>query len=364
MAETCPKCGYPQVETDECPRCRVAISRYRAYLDKLGQAPAKQTAPVLAPPAPPPSPGVAPRPRVESGIWPEGSPAGFWVRGAALVVDSFVLQTVFLPFQLLIYYPTLLAGGIGRQPDPARLLAVNAGYFVVAFVVSAGYIVWMHGKYGQTLGKVATGVKVVKVNEEPIGYGRALGRWLALFLSTITLGIGYLMAGVRSDKRSLHDLVAGTRVMKVRRPWLEGRAAGFWMRYLALGIDWQLLALPVAVFGIFTAITIPVMVAGRVPRSTAIAVGLTLALFLLAFVVAYSVWMHGKWGQTLGKMALGMKVVRVDGSSLGYGGAFLRWIGSILSGLILMIGYVMAGFRSDKRALHDLIAGSRVTYIR
>ena len=363
MAETCPKCGYSQVETDECPRCRVLISRYRAYLDKLGQAPARPAAPTAAPPPTAPRPGLAPPP-VESVIWPEGRPAGFWVRGAALVVDSFVLQAAFLPFQLLIYYPTLLAGGIRRDPNPARLLAVNAGYVVVAFVVSAGYIVWMHGKYGQTLGKIATGVKVVKVNGEPIGYGRALGRWLALLLSTITLGIGYLMAGIRSDKRSLHDLVAGTRVMKVRRPWLEGRPAGFWMRYVALGIDWQVLALPVAVFGIFMAITIPVMAAGRVPRATALAVALTLALFLLALVVAYGVWMHGKWGQTLGKMALGMKVVRVDGSPLGYGRAFLRWLGSLLSAIILMIGYILAGLRSDKRALHDLIAGSRVTYIR
>ena len=94
------------------------------------------------------------------------------------------------------------------------------------------------------------------------------------------------------------------------------------------------------------------------------AVAVTLVLFLAASLVAYSVWMHGKWGQTLGKMALGMQVVKVDGTPLGYGGAFLRWLGSILSGLILMIGYIMAGLRSDKRSLHDLIAGSRVTYIR
>ncbi|MBI3028290.1 MAG: RDD family protein [Candidatus Rokubacteria bacterium] len=356
MAETCPKCGYSPVEADECPRCRVAVSRYRAYLDTLGQKP--------APPAPPPSPGVvAPPPPVAGGIWPEGSPAGFWVRGAALVVDSLVLQAVFLPFQLLIYYPTLLAGGIGRQPDPARLFAVNAGYFLVAFVVSAGYIVWMHGTYGQTLGKVATGVKVVKVDGEPIGYGRAGGRWLGLFLSTVTLGVGYLMAGLRSDKRALHDLVAGTRVMKVRRPWLEGKPAGFWMRFVALGIDGQALSLLLVPIGIISAIAIPLtMAAGN--RVAAMAVVITLGLFLAAALVVYSVWMHGRWGQTLGKMALGMKVVRVDGSPLGYGGAFLRWFGSLLSGLILMIGYIMAGLRSDKRALHDLIAGSRVTYIR
>lgn len=363
MAETCPKCGYAEVATDECPRCRVVVSRYRAYLDKLGQKPAA--------PAPPPSPGAPPLPQAAvlvapstGGDWPEGRPAGFWIRGAALVVDSLVLQAALLPFQLFIILPMLMVGGIGRGAAPARALAVNTGYYVVAMLVSFGYVVWMHGKWGQTLGKIATGVKVVRVGGEPIGYGRAFGRFLGVYLSVITLGIGYLMAGFRSDKRALHDLVAGTRVMKVRRPWLEGKPAGFWMRYAALGIDWQLLALPVALFGILAAVMMPLMMAVRLPASAAAAVGLTIALFLLGFVVAYSVWMHGKWGQTLGKMALGMKVARTDGSALGYGGAFLRWIGSVLSALILMIGYIMAGVRSDKRSLHDLIAGSRVTYIR
>ena len=362
MAETCPKCGYAEVATDECPRCRVILSRYRAYLNKLGQKPAA--------PAPPPSPGAPPLPQAAvlvapstGGDWPEGRPAGFWIRGAALVVDSLVLQAALLPFQLFIVLPMLMVGGIGRGANPARALAVNTGYYVVAMLVSFGYVVWMHGKWGQTLGKIATGVKVVRVGGERIGYGRAFGRFLGVFLSVITLGIGYLIAGFRSDKRALHDLVAGTRVMKVRRPWLEGKPAGFWMRYAALGIDWQLLALPLAVFGIIAAILIPLTMAMGNPMAGA-AVVLTLGLFLLAFMVAYSIWMHGKWGQTLGKMALGMKVARTDGSALGYGGAFLRWIGSVLSALILMIGYIMAGVRSDKRSLHDLIAGSRVTYIR
>ena len=356
MAQSCPKCGYAQVETDECPRCRVIVSRYRAYLGRLGEKPSA--------PAPAPSGWAGPRPSpVAGGTWPEGSPGGFWVRAAALFVDSLVLQAVFLPFALFIVWPTLLAGSIGRRPAPARVVAVNAGYYVVAFLVSAIYSVWMHGKYGQTLGKMATGVRVVRADGQPIGYGRALGRWLALTLDLITLGIGYLMAGVRSDKRALHDLAAGTRVAKVRRPWLEGKPAGFWMRYAALGIDWQVLALPVALFGILAAIAIPLMVATG-QRAAGAAVFLALMLFLGAFVVAYSIWMHGRWGQTLGKMALGMQVVRVDGAPLGYGGATLRWLGSVLSAVIFMIGYIMAGLRSDKRALHDLIAGSRVTYTR
>jgi uncharacterized RDD family membrane protein YckC len=418
MAETCPKCGYPQVETDECPRCRVVVSQYRAYLQRLGRPPAKPTAPVIAPPAPPPSPGVAPPPPVEAGIWPEGSPAGFWVRAAALVVDGLTLGAVLLPFVVFIMLPTLLAGGISR-PDPAYFMAVFGGYVIVALAVQWGYTVWMHGKWGQTLGKMATGVKVVKVNSELIGYGRAIVRYLFPFLVGYTpslssllgtpriiqillsifsfvLGVvNYLTAGFRSDKRALHDLVAGTRVMKVRRPRLEGKPSGFWMRFAAAAVDWSFLSLVLGVpFWIVAVIGGVVTTAiGRGRESTLAAVFLTFGLFLFAFTIVYNIWMHGRWGQTLGKRALGMKVVRVDGSPVGYGRAILRWIvavlpplllvfiilmsvvslvltgpfwvaGTIVSAVVAMMGYIVAGLRSDKRSLHDLVAGSRVTYIR
>ncbi len=416
MAETCPKCGYPQVETDECPRCRVLISRYRAYLDKLGQAPAQPTAPTVAPPPTAPRPGVAPPLPVESGIWPEGSPAGFWVRGAALIVDGLVLGAVLVPFVLFIMLPTLVAGGMTR-PDPAYFMAVFGGYAVVALAVQWGYTVWMHGKWGQTLGKMATGVKVVKANSEPIGYGRAFGRLLVPLplvfvvqfnylipspafvkgvvsvVSYIALAANYVTAGLRTDKRAIHDLVAGTRVMKVRRPRLEGRPAGFWMRFAARVVDWEFLGLLVVVpFGIFFAVALPVLLVGKARESTMGAVFGAVGVFFFLFTIVYEIWLNGKWGMTLGKRALGMKVVRVDGSPMGYGRAILRWgaavllpllgfsllaavlaiilpgvlraAGIILLAVLVLMGYFMAGFRSDKRALHDLIAGSRVTYIR
>jgi uncharacterized RDD family membrane protein YckC len=360
VAESCPKCGFPQVEGDECPRCRTSVSRYRAYLQGLGQQPARAAAPAAAPAWAPP-PAAAP-----AGEWPEGAPAGFWVRGAALTVDSIVLQAAFLPFQLLIVAPTLLVGGLARGADPTRAFAVNVAYNVVAVLVYAGYWVWMHGRWGQTLGKVATGVKVVTAAGEPIGYGRSLGRFVAYLLSSVlTLGIGHLIAAFREDKRALHDLVAGTRVIKVARPWLEGRPSGFWMRYLALSIDWYVIVLVLLPpFALFIALTAVAAGLGRLQESAIAAVAVTFVLFFVALTVAYGIWMHGRWGQTLGKMALGMKVVRVDGSPLGYGGAFVRWLGSVLSAVTFMIGFLIAGLRSDKRALHDLIAGSRVTYVR
>lgn len=386
MVETCPKCGYDQVETDKCPRCLVIISKYRVYLESLGK--------------PPSAPVKSPLPPSTSVVWSAGSPAGFWIRGAALFVDAIVFYTALLLFALIVMLPPLMAGGIGRPPDPARVKAVNAGYFVVSFVLSVGYSVWMHGRWGQTLGKMATGVRVVKPNGEPIGYGRALGRWFASILSFITFGIGYLMAGVHSEKRALHDLVAGTRVIKVRRPSLDGRSSGFWMRYVALSLDWQVLAIPGALVGILVVMAIPFMAAGGqltpsgVMAMVMMAIVRALTLFLLVALIghlAYSVGMHGRWGQTLGKMALGMQVVRTEGGPLGYGGAFVRWIGSLLWAMFLPIGYLtasllsdrrvlgiaslfsvvallisylMAASRSDKRALHDLLAGTRVTYVR
>lgn len=358
MVESCPKCGYAEVETDECPRCRVIISKYRAYLGRLGQrppAPIQPTGPAVGPPVTP----------VEGGPWPEGNPAGFWIRYAALMVDSLVLSVAMFPFQLLVVVPTLLVGGISQGLDPNRTVAVNTAYNVVVLFAYLGYYVWMHGRWGQTLGKVATGVKVVQVNGEPIGYGRAFGRLLATLLTFLTFGIGYLIAAFRSDKRTLHDLVAGTRVMKVRRPWLEGKPSGFWMRYVAVSLDGYALGIPLAMlFGVVAAVAVPLTMAAGVSRSGMVAVMVTLGLFLFAAMIAYYVWMHGRWGQTLGKMALGMKVVRVDGSPLGYGGALLRLVSSVLSTLSFMIGYIIAGFRSDKRSLHDLVAGTRVTYIR
>jgi uncharacterized RDD family membrane protein YckC len=69
---------------------------------------------------------------------------------------------------------------------------------------------------------------------------------------------------------------------------------------------------------------------------------------------------HWRWGQTVGKMLLRVRVVQVDGAPISLGQSLLRFIGYFVSYLTLLLGYLLAGFRSDKRALHDLIAGTRV----
>ena len=71
----------------------------------------------------------------------------------------------------------------------------------------------LNGQFGATLGKFAIGARIVNMDGSPIGFTKAILRWLAMVVSNMTLGIGYLMLAFRSDKRALHDLIAGTRVI-------------------------------------------------------------------------------------------------------------------------------------------------------
>ena len=77
--------------------------------------------------------------------------------------------------------------------------------------------------------------------------------------------------------------------------------------------------------------------------------------------VAYFVFMHSSSKQaTLGKMAMGLKVTDLDGERIGVGKSFLRTIGSFVSAVLLMVGYLMVAFTERKQGLHDKIAGTLV----
>jgi uncharacterized RDD family membrane protein YckC len=63
---------------------------------------------------------------------------------------------------------------------------------------------------------------------------------------------------------------------------------------------------------------------------------------------------------TLGKMALALKVTDLQGRRISFARATGRHFAKIISGMILLIGYIMAGFTERKQALHDMIAGTLV----
>lgn len=75
---------------------------------------------------------------------------------------------------------------------------------------------------------------------------------------------------------------------------------------------------------------------------------------------AYEIFFIGKYGATPGKMLMKVKVVGADGGPISYGRATGRYFAKMLSGLMLYIGFIMAFWDDEKRALHDRICQTRV----
>jgi uncharacterized RDD family membrane protein YckC len=78
------------------------------------------------------------------------------------------------------------------------------------------------------------------------------------------------------------------------------------------------------------------------------------------WVLFYMTWFVGRFGATPGKMMLGIKIVRSDGSPVSYLRAFARFWAHQLSANIMYIGFIIALFDDQKRALHDHICDTRV----
>ena len=97
-------------------------------------------------------------------------------------------------------------------------------------------------------------------------------------------------------------------------------------------------------------------------RNSTIGVDKALPIFYPIFLL-YDVLLNGRFGATVGKMAIGAKITMLDGSPIGYNRALLRWLAARLSD-IFFFGYILIALRRDKRALHDLLAGTKVVFKR
>jgi uncharacterized RDD family membrane protein YckC len=82
----------------------------------------------------------------------------------------------------------------------------------------------------------------------------------------------------------------------------------------------------------------------------------------LVIPIAYTTFFVGRFAATPGKMACGLRIITPDGGRVSYGRALGRCFAEWLSGLTLTIGYIIAAFDPEKRALHDRICETRVVY--
>ena len=146
------------------------------------------------------------------------------------------------------------------------------------------------------------------------------------------------------------------------------RYGGFWRRLVAYAIDkiilyfvsLLLLATGFLALGRGGGISLHrFVVTGDLPRGA----GLFTALYIIAMFVTdmiYFTWFHGSVGQTPGKMLLGIRVIPASGEKMTFGAAFLRWVGALVSGLVLSLGYLWVAFDGRKQGWHDKIAATLV----
>jgi len=133
--------------------------------------------------------------------------AGVLARLVAVVIDVVILAAI----DAAVIYFTMQICNVGLEdvailpkgPMIAFLLVQNGGYLVT---FTAG---------GQTLGKMAAGVRVVPEDSDgPLDLGRALMRTLMWGVLAVPAGLGFLTALFSRDRRGLHDRFAGTRVVR------------------------------------------------------------------------------------------------------------------------------------------------------
>jgi len=139
---------------------------------------------------------------------------------------------------------------------------------------------------------------------------------------------------------------------------------GFWIRYLAVLVDSLIFSVLIVVLFAILLMLFPVdwVNLGHSPAGLLQLLEIEGAVWLVAllFAAVYETLMIGRYAATLGKMACGLRVVMSDGGQLTYGRSLSRHFAKLLSGFMMCIGYIMAGFDDEKRALHDRICDTRV----
>jgi uncharacterized RDD family membrane protein YckC len=136
--------------------------------------------------------------------------APFSLRCGALLIDYTLMVGV-------LALATLLARVFGDMRRGSAVM-LTAGYIAVAAVTLLNFVV-VAGLSGRTLGKWFAGLRIERKDGVPLSFGRALVRHVAGYpLTLVTLGAGFLLAAFHPQGRALHDLLAGTVVVRSRSP--------------------------------------------------------------------------------------------------------------------------------------------------
>lgn len=151
----------------------------------------------------PAAPQVRPEPAAGTAIQPSD---GLAARVRAGAIDAVVLGSI----DLLVLWLTLRVAGV--TVDEWRLLPV-VPLLGFLFLLDTAYLVTFTAASGQTIGKMASKLRVVYGDHGRVPFGHAVLRAVALLLCVIPAGLGLLPLFMDTERRGAHDRLAGTRVV-------------------------------------------------------------------------------------------------------------------------------------------------------
>ena len=202
-----------------CSKCGAQNFATAQFCQKCGGGLSVSMAPI--PPAVP-APAYAAAPAVAYAALPISRYGGFWIRLLAHFIDHVILSAIAAPLFFILVLPAILRvineAERNREPSPELIIAIVSSVFVYIVLAFVGQ--WLYealltsSSWQGTLGKRVLQLKVTDETGNRIGFGRATGRFFAKILSSMFFCIGFIMVGLTDRKRGLHDMLAGTVVMR------------------------------------------------------------------------------------------------------------------------------------------------------
>ncbi len=221
-----------------CSSCGSQVDQDTRFCHKCGQ-PVAGGAPLAQTPPAPPATYAAQQaaPQVYAG---QSAPVyarapqqygGFWIRFVAYIVDGLIIgipMSVIVGIVIAVFGAGSLAtlSSLPNNPDPEQVrtqviplviafLGAYALFIAGSIVITWLYFAMMESSERQaTFGKAIFNMRVTDANGNRLSFAHASGRFFAKIINNMTCGIGWILAGFTEKKQGLHDLIAGTVVIR------------------------------------------------------------------------------------------------------------------------------------------------------
>lgn len=222
-----------------CSSCGSQVDQDTRFCHKCGQ-PVAGGAPPLpqTPPAPPATYAAQPTaPQMYAGqaapvyARPPQRYGGFWIRFVAYIVDGLIIgipMSVIVGIVIAVFGAGSLAtlSSLPNNPDPEQVRTQVIPLFIAflgayaLFIAGSIVITWLYfammesSERQATFGKAIFNMRVTDANGNRLSFAHASGRFFAKIINNMTCGIGWILAGFTEKKQGLHDLIAGTVVIR------------------------------------------------------------------------------------------------------------------------------------------------------